>query len=202
MRSCPVANRASGDPNATAWYRAQVTAFDPATNPVEDLAFELLSFSPVTLFLSRQVLGEAVARLSSDGYQVVEFGASAWDDRSMREDLSNALAFPYVAPNIDALNDLLYDVVDQEWGWDPLATGLILVFTGFDAFARADARTAWILLDIVANRSRSASLIGRRLLCLVQTDDPDIRLEPVGASPAWWNRAEWLRSNREAGHND
>jgi len=174
-----------------------VNAFDPATDPVEDLAFELLSFSPVTLFLRRQVLGEAAARLSSDGYQVVELDASAWDDRTMREDLSEALAFPYVAPNLDALNDLLYDVVDQEWGWEPQATGLVLVFTGFDAFARTDPRTAWFLLDIVANRSRSASLIGRRLLCLVQTDDPDLSLDRVGASPAWWNRAEWLRSNRE-----
>jgi hypothetical protein len=33
-------------------------------------------------------------------------------------------------------------------------------------------------------------------MCLVQTNNPNIRFEPVGATPVGWNDAEWLDSQR------
>jgi hypothetical protein len=48
----------------------------------------------------------------------------------------------------------------------------------------------------MAHHSRTAALFGRRLMCLVQSDDPHIRFEPVGATPVAWNDAEWLNSKR------
>ena len=39
-------------------------------------------------------------------------------------------------------------------------------------------------------------LTGHRMLALVQTDDPELRFEPVGAMPVLWNDAEFLDSSR------
>lgn len=33
-------------------------------------------------------------------------------------------------------------------------------------------------------------------MCLVHTNNPHIRFEPVGATPVMWNDAEWLASKR------
>jgi hypothetical protein len=52
------------------------------------------------------------------------------------------------------------------------------------------------VLDTFARRSRSAALIGRRMMCLVQTDDARLTFAPVGATPVTWNNAEWLDSKR------
>lgn len=78
---------------------------------------------------------------------------------------------------------------------DPSA-GLVVVFTGYDRFAGRCPPAAQIVLDIMADQARSAALFGRRMMCLVQSDDPNIRLEPVGAMPVMWNDAEWLDAKR------
>ena len=35
-----------------------------------------------------------------------------------------------------------------------------------------------------------AALIGHRMICLVQSDDPSIQFDPIGATPVLWNDAE------------
>ncbi len=86
------------------------------------------------------------------------------------------------------------DVVAREYGWSPDSTGLVLVFTGYDGFADASPLSAHAVLDIIANHSRAAALFGGRLICLVQSGDPRITFDPVGATPVMWNDAEWLES--------
>ncbi len=71
--------------------------------------------------------------------------------------------------------------------------------TGFHRLRRLTARcprAAQIVLDIMADHSRAAALFGRRLMCLVHSNDPNIRFEPVGATPVAWNDAEWFDSER------
>jgi RNAse (barnase) inhibitor barstar len=111
--------------------------------------------------------------------------------------VAQGLGFPdYFGRNLDALNDCMRDVASCEYGWRPDATGLVIVLRAFDAFARLDRRTAQIMLDILADQARAAILIGNRIICLVQSDDPELTCEPVGAMPVLWNDAEWLDSKR------
>jgi hypothetical protein len=35
-------------------------------------------------------------------------------------------------------------------------------------------------------------------MCLIQSDDPHVRFERVGATPVAWNDAEWLDSRRQS----
>jgi hypothetical protein len=172
-----------------------VTAFDPADVLSEDFAFGLLSRSPVTLYFRPDLFADATSRLESQGYQVVTFQSATWTVNTMHDDFAAALSFPgYYGRNLDALNDCMSDVVNHDYGWNSANTGLVIAFSGYDGFVRADARSANVVLDIIATHSREAALVGRRLLCLVQTDDPDLSLEPVGASTPMWNGPEWLNS--------
>jgi len=146
-----------------------MTAFDATADLADDHAFRLMVDTPVTLFRQRTVLGSTVEWLSRHDYQIVALDAAAWEaDADLHRDVARALHFPdHYGRNLDALNDCMRDVVDQAYGWSPDATGLVLVFTGYDAYASRRAASAHSVLDILAGQSRSALLFGRRLLVLV-----------------------------------
>jgi hypothetical protein len=175
-----------------------MAAFDPETDLSQDRAFRLMVNTSLTLFWRPQVLEETIAWLSAHGYQVTTIDASRWStEHDLHRDMAAALSFPdYYGRNLDALNDCMRDVVSQDYGWTPGAGGLALAFAGYDSFAARCPRAAQIVLDIMATHSRSAALVGRRLMCLVQSNDPHIRFEPVGATAVMWNDAEWLDSKR------
>lgn len=191
-----------GGPGEATASAARRGPFDPEDEDLgPDGGFRLLVNSPVTLFWRREVLGGAQSWLLDHGYQAVEWDASVWSSEAdMLQAVGEALHFPdYYGRNLDALNDCLRGVVDGEYGWDPGSAGLVLVFRRYDAFTTSFPRRAQALLDILAGHSRSAALTGRGLIVLVQSDDPKIRYEPVGATPVVWNDAEWLDSRRQPG---
>jgi RNAse (barnase) inhibitor barstar len=172
--------------------------FDPGDDLGTDLAYRLMINTSVTLFWRQGLLDATTDWLVAHGYQIVRFATAHWvTPADMHRDVAAALGFPdYYGHNLNALNDCMRDVVDQRYGWQPGATGLVLVFVGFDAFTARHPDTAQAMLDIVAGRSRDALLVGRRLFALVHSDDPQIRFESVGAVPVDWNGAEWLDANR------
>ncbi|HEU5429059.1 MAG TPA: barstar family protein [Actinocrinis sp.] len=172
---------------------------DPHGDPRDDVALRLMYNSFVRLFWRIELFEQAVASLIEHRYDVVRLDASAWTQESdLHRDIAAALDFPdYYGHNLDALNDCLRDVVAGEYGTDSSAAGFVLAFTGYDKFAARCPREAQIVLDIVADQARRALLTGHRVCCLVQSDDPAIRFEPVGAMPVMWNDAEWLDSNRQ-----
>ncbi len=51
----------------------------------------------------------------------------------------------------------------------------------YDRFAKVESHLAWSVLDALETTSRRLLLTGRRLLTLVQSDDPRIRFERVGS---------------------
>lgn len=175
-----------------------MAAFDPDDDVFQDPAYRLLMSTPVTLFWRHEVLASVIADLSSRGYQIVTLDASSWaTDADLHQAVATALDFPgYYGRNFAALNDCLGDVAERRYGWLPGAFGLVLVLTGYDKFSRTSPRTAQILLDKVASQSRSASLFGGRLICLVQSDDPSISFSPLGAVFASWNEHEAPDSHR------
>jgi len=175
-----------------------VSAFDPQSDLHHDLAYRLLANTFVTMFWRRALLEDTTAWLTAHDYQVVQLNASAWTtDEDLHRDIARALDFPaYYGQNPDALNDCLRDVVDYQYGARRDATGLFLVFTGYDTFAAHRPRSAQIVLDIIASQARNAALLGHRIGCLVQSDDPAIRFDAVGAAPVLWNDAEWLDASR------
>jgi hypothetical protein len=177
-------------------YGRPVIAFD--ADPDQRLDYQVMRDGGVALFFAREVLARVVSWLVQHGYRTVELDVGAWASAAeMHTDLAAALDFPdYYGRNLDALADCLGDVAECAYGLSTTDTGLALVLTGFDRFFARDARTAHGLLDVVATQSRYSALDGRRLLCLVQSDDGHLVLPPVGAITVTWNRAEWSDPTR------
>jgi RNAse (barnase) inhibitor barstar len=171
-----------------------VALFDTSSDPDSDVGFRLLLNGPVRLYWRPETLEADLRWLSAHAYRIARIDASACiTSRELLVAIGTPLDFPdYYGRSLDALNDCLRDVVDH----DRAGSGLAVVFTGYDSFAARDARTAQVVLEILADQSRYASLLGNRLLCLVQSNDPQIRFEPVGATSVNWNDAERLDSRR------
>jgi RNAse (barnase) inhibitor barstar len=154
----------------------------------------------VALYWRPEVLKKDVDWLEEQGYNIVEFDAAKWrGEEQMHDALRAALSFPYYyGKNVDALNDCMWsDVVVPEVG------GLVLVFHHYDQFAKVDEAEgsvekslARVVLHIMARAIRYHMLFGRRLLILVQSDDPTVRFDDLAGVSAGWNPREWLTKSR------
>lgn len=155
------------------------------------LDWRLLQNGPVALYLRQTILDDDRAWLVEHGYRIYQLDATAWDVELFHRDVKSTLGFAdYYGRNLDAFNDSLSDLDVPDEG------GAVLEFQHFDTFARREPSLAHAILDIIATNARVFLLTGRRLLALVQTDDPKLSFDLVGASHATWNPREWLDEHR------
>ena len=156
------------------------------------LDWVLLQNGAVTLYFRPQVLAEDIEWLKAHDYRVDTFECSVWVGESeMHEALSCGLEFPgYYGRNLNALNDCISDIEISE------ESGRVLVFNRYDFFAAKAPHVACSVLDIMEINSRRLLLFGRRLIILVQSDDPGISFEPIGGRSVMWNEKEWLNRSR------
>lgn len=160
--------------------------------PRERLDLRLLESSAVTLYHKASVLSHDVACLQQFGYRVYALDASAWKTAAdFHAEAKRQFGFPdrysgNLASWIDCLGELEM----------PNEGGVVIQFRHFDGFAKADPQFAHTLLDSIESASRRFLLLGQRLLALVQSDDPRIRFERIGAVPVNWNPREWQDSDR------
>lgn len=154
----------------------------------------------VALYWRPEVLKKDVDWLEEQGYNIVEFDASKWSsEEQMHDSLRAGLSFPYYyGKNLDALNDCMWNDIEV-----PDSGGIVLVFHHYDQFAKIDQRhgsdernLAQVVLNILACAIRYHMLFGRRLLILVQSDDPTVRFDDLAGVSAGWNPREWLNNNR------
>lgn len=156
------------------------------------LDFLLMQRSCVTIYRRMTLLDAAVRWLTAHGYHVTCMDAGSWaDEEAAFEAFAWRLDFPdSTERNLKRLNVYLGAVVDGDHGWEANSNGLAIVLTGYHAFAQRCPAAAHALLDVIARQSRVALLFGRRMLCLVQTDDPQLRFPPIGAVKVAWNAEE------------
>jgi RNAse (barnase) inhibitor barstar len=156
----------------------------------ERLDWRLLQNGAVSLYCRHDVLDADLDWLWKHGYRVAELDGRWSDADAMHAAFAKTLSFPdYYGKNLDALNDCISDLDVQDGG-------LVLVFRRFDAFASRHRAVAQAVLDILAHNARRFLLFGRRLIVLVQSDDPKISFEPIGATAVGWNPKEWSHKDR------
>lgn len=156
------------------------------------LDWQLLQNGSVRLYHRAEILTEDIAWLAAHGYVVHNFDCTTWEtEDNFHDAVSAALNFPgWYGRNSNAFRDCLGDIKIPEDG------GCALVFRRYDQFAARQPQLAqWVLEDIQDN-SRKLSWWGRRLMALLQSDDPRLEFQPVGACAVGWNRREWLNSAR------
>lgn len=176
-----------------------MAAFEPGSENLHDMDWDLVQDGFVTMFWNRDGLQTTVNWLSDHGYRVVVLDAADWvDPERLDDDIAAALDFPdWYGRNLNALSDCLGDVAEGAYGLPSDATGLALVLMNYDQFAAGDQMQAHKILDIYAYQARHAALIGHRMSCLIQSNDPELRLDPVGAQSVGWNSRE--HSDRSRG---
>lgn len=171
---------------------------EKAPAEVERLDWRLLERGAVTLYYKGSVLSQDLAWLRQQRYVVHELDAAQWREPGHFHDaVRERLEFPaYYGRNLASWIDCVAEIPVPDEG------GMVLVFRRFDAFAKAQPQLAQTILDSLETTSRRFLLTGRRLIALVQSDDPRIRFERVGAMPVTWNPREWLDSDRGVGRGD
>ena len=162
----------------------------------ERLDWTLFQNGGVTLYHKQQVLTEHTAWLVREGYQLRELDAYGWKDaRAFHDDVKRVFAFPsHYTSNLASLVDALAELEI------PAGGAVAVQMRRYDRFAKVEPHLAWSVLDALETTSRRLLLTGRRLLTLVQSDDPRIKFERVGAMPVNWNPREWLESDRGIGN--
>jgi hypothetical protein len=182
-------------PNASAPAAGTPAAFGDAAADRERLDWALFQTGGVVLYHKQQVLAEHAAWLVRERYQLRELDAYGWKDaRGFHEDVKRVFQFPsHYTSNLASLVDALGELELPPGG------AMAVQMRRYDRFVKVDSHLAWSVLDALESTSRRLLLTGRRMLTLVQSDDPRIKFERVGAMPVNWNPREWLDSDRGLG---
>ena len=177
---------------------ATPAAFGDLATDRERLDWLLFQNGGVVLYHKQQIMTEHIAWLMREGYQLRELDAYGWkDERAFHEDVKRVFQFPsHYSSNLASLVDALAELEIPPGG------AIAVQMRRYDRFAKAEPHLAWSVLDALETTSRRLLLTGRRLLTLVQSDDPRIKFERVGAMPVNWNPREWLETDRGIGNRE
>ena len=165
---------------------------EKAPAEAERLDWKLLERGAVALYHKSSILSSDLGWFRQQRYAIHELDAGGWASPDVfHGDVQRVLGFPsYYAKNLASWIDCLAEIQV------PDESGTLLVFRRYDSFAKRQPQLAQTVLDSIESTSRRFLLTGRRLIALVQSDDPRIWFERVGAMPVTWNPREWLDSDR------
>jgi RNAse (barnase) inhibitor barstar len=178
--------------------------FEDQEAKTEPLDWTIVRDGGICLYWRPEILADDLKWLELHEYRVITFDAAEWlseteweSERRMHAAFKAQLSFPdYYGNNIRALDECIQDdLVVPDFG------GLVLVFRHYDCICKhathaGDLSNSESFLHVLANAVRYHMLFGRRLLILVQSDDPKIHFGRLGGVAASWNHREWLNSNR------
>jgi hypothetical protein len=77
---------------------------------------------------------------------------------------------------------------------------MVLVLKGLDQARGKDEASVQLLLDLLASFARWHLLFGRRLICLIETDDIHLDTGPLGGERPGFSRHEFLLRYRTGEH--
>ena len=165
---------------------------EKAPDEPQRLDWKLLERGAIALYNKGSVLSADIGWFRQQQYVIRELNGTTWTTpQEFHADAQRVLGFPeYYAKNLASWVDCLPELSVPDEG------GLLLVFRRYDVFAKAQPQLAQTILDSIESTSRRFLLTGRRLIALVQSDDPRIRFERVGALPVTWNPREWTDADR------
>jgi RNAse (barnase) inhibitor barstar len=190
--------RKGSSPNGPAPSVGTPAAFGDLPEDRERLDWQLFQNGGVVLYHKQQVLAEDAAWLVKAGYELREFDANGWTtSAAFHEDMKRVFSFPkHYTNNLASLVDALAELQIAPGG------AIAVQLRRYDRLAKAESHLAWSVLDALETTSRRLLLTGRRMLSLVQSDDPRIKFDRVGAMPVNWNPREWLDTDRGIGRKD
>lgn len=171
---------------------------EKAPDETQRLDWKLLERGAIALYHKSSVLSADIGWFRQQKYVIHELNGAEWTTPdAFHGDVQRGLGFPeYYGKNLASWVDCLPEIQVPDEG------GVVLVFRRYDVFAKAHPSLAQTILDSIESTSRRFLLTGRRLIALVQSEDPRLRFERVGALPVTWNPREWTDADRGIGRGD
>jgi hypothetical protein len=156
------------------------------------LDFEILAEGGIALYYQYEVLGEDLAWFALERYEVIQFDEEALDSlESFHFEARLKLGFSEdYEPTLENLHESLSELPVPEQG------GMALVLPGVQRLAADDREGLQALLGVVAELSHEFMLTGQRFLALLQSDDAELDIGPIGPRKVAWNpreRMPWTR---------
>jgi len=154
----------------------------------------MLALGAVHLFMQMDIYEEALAEFCDLGYLTIKLKFETVS--KFESDLSAALKwedqFGY-SPwngNLNALND--------GFRGEPFESSdsTAICIENFDALVSSNSTLSFHLLDMIERHSRNYLLYGKKLIALIQTNEPKYSCDKIGAGSTHWNEKEWLNKNR------
>jgi hypothetical protein len=161
---------------------------------VDRLDWKLFQWGAIVLYFRESYFQEDAGWLSQNGYVLHMIDCT--DGEAFQRQMSTALGWKQLFGyecwngNLDALNDGLRHL---EF---PADGGLAFCFKRFNLIKRENPAWAQGILDVIECHSHDYLLLGRRLLALVQSNNPRIAFDKVGARKVQWNPREWSIASR------
>jgi RNAse (barnase) inhibitor barstar len=152
---------------------------------------EILKASPICKYYKNSILDEDVNWFIDNGFDVYDINVRNWNKRNFHKHLKEELNFPdYYGENLAAFNDCLGDMCNDRY------KGVVITFRQYDEFLNNERSSAEAILDILATESRNWLLKGKKLIGLIQSNEPNLELPKLGGISPSWNSAEWMNDSR------
>lgn len=159
----------------------------------EDESFDWLMMrrGPIQKYFSPEVLKKNIDELERMRYQIIDISVSNWTNDNAHKRIREAFNFPdYYGENRAAFRDCLDDKFDRK------QNGLVIVLRHFDNLYLRDKSFSDDLLDDIVKVTWTWLLAGKKLITMVQSEDPDFEIDKVGGFEPLWNGNEWANSAR------
>jgi RNAse (barnase) inhibitor barstar len=165
-----------------------MAVFKNPEDTFERVDWKILQDGWANLYWKSKILENDLDWFRKENFDVKDFDCSNWNQaKNIHYALKQQLHFPdYYGENLNALNDCLSDLQIDEYGF-------VVCFRHFDV---VDKDIAHGLLDVFAKNARLHLLFGKKVLMLIQVDDPKYQIDPIGACTVSWNSSEWLNRTR------
>lgn len=160
----------------------------------EDQNFDwlLVRDGPIVKYFSSQVLEEDINELDKIRYQIIDLSVSSWTTDNAHKRIKEMFGFPdYYGENRAAFRDCLNDKFDRK------CNGLVIALRHFDSLYYREKSFSEDLLDDIVSVTWTWLLAGKKIITLIQSDNPDFGIDKVGGFKPSWNQKEWANSARE-----
>lgn len=152
---------------------------------------QILQRGAICMYHKLKVIEKDIEWFNNNRYQIVNMDASNWSPENVFKNIMKSFGFDGYGENLDAFEDYLDDLRKEKY------RGLLLVFRGMGQLADKDKHLCEGILDVIAGTSRRWLVSGQRLICLLQSDNPDLYFEKIGGYNPSWNWQEWFDDKRK-----
>jgi RNAse (barnase) inhibitor barstar len=162
-------------------------------NKEEQIDNKIMLLGAISKYYDISILEEDLAQLTIKNYEIYDLDLGQWTFETFHSNIQESLNFPeYYGKNLSAFRDCLGDMFEIS------KKGIVIVMRRFNMLYNQNKDLCEGILDGIDDISWEWLILGKKLICLIQSDDPDLFIDKIGGYHPVWNNSEWLDSKRRS----